>query len=83
MVPLMLSAVFITLDLWYMIWVASMWIKLPGSMSFPIMLALCGIFKQLNELIAKETGITLASTVPEPVKKEVKGKKKEEVKSNK
>jgi len=72
----MFSAIFITLDLWYIIWVASMWIRLPGTMSFPVMLALCGIFKQLNDLIAKETGVTLAD--PEPIKEVVK--KKEEKK---
>ena len=55
-------------------------IKLPESMSLPIMLALCGIFKQLNELIAKETGITLASTVTEPKKKEAKKEEKKEEK---
>lgn len=47
-------------------------------MCLPIMLALCGIFKQLNELIAKETGITLAD--PEPEKVVVKKKEEKVVK---
>lgn len=65
---LMFSAVFITLDLWYLVWVGSVKIKLPDSMNIPVMLAVCGIFKQLNELIAKETGINLAPPEP-PAKK--------------
>ena len=73
---MMFAAVFITIDLWYVIWVASLRIKLPESFSLPIMAAYCGIFKYLNQMLAKETGIVLEPVVvsktekKEPAKKE-------------
>ena len=80
---MMLSALFITLDLWYIIWVVSLRIKLPESFSLPIMAAFCGIFKYLNERVAIETGISLTQPIVPPTEQNLLTSDKKDPQSNK
>lgn len=47
---LILSSIFVTLDLYYIIWAVSFKIKLPSSLSGVVIQALIGIFKNLNAI---------------------------------
>lgn len=46
-VILVVSTIYITLDVYYTIWAVSQYLKLPASYSRPVMLALFGVFTTL------------------------------------
>ena len=71
---LALSALYFSLDLYYLIWIASQKMKLPDYVSTQVILALLGLFSKLNAQmgVVIEKAVKKANQKPEANKKPAK-----------